>query len=105
MRKRDTILARVLGRVGGIAFWGRGRWRSARAVLAEKGKLSPAELVRLRVRYYTDGVVLGSKDFVEGILDSQRERFGPKRNQGARRMAESDSPFYSLRHLPVRPLG
>jgi hypothetical protein len=78
---------------------------SARAVLAEKGKLSPAELVRLRVRYFTDGVVLGSKEFVEGIFDSQRERFGPKRKQGARRMTESDSPFYTLRHLRVRPLG
>jgi hypothetical protein len=77
---------------------------SARAVLAEKGKLSPAELVRLRVRYFTDGVVLGSKAFVEGIFETQRERFGPKRKDGARRMAESDAPFYTLRHLRVRPL-
>jgi len=78
---------------------------SVRAVLAEKGKLSPAELVRLRVRYFTDGVVLGSKEFVEGIFDSQREHFGPKRKQGARRMTESDAPFYTLRHLRLRPLG
>ena len=77
---------------------------SARAVLAEKGKLSPAELVRLRVRYFTDGVVLGSQAFVEGIFEAQRERFGPKRKDGARRMAESDAPFYTLRHLRVRPL-
>ena len=78
---------------------------SARAVLAEKGKLSPAELVRLRVRYFTDGVVLGSKAFVEGIFAEQREHFGPKRKQGARRMAESEAPFYTLRHLRVRALG
>ena len=78
---------------------------SARAVLAEKGKLSPAELVRLRVRYFTDGVVLGSKAFVEGIFVEQREHFGPKRKQGARRLAESDAPFYTLRHLRVRALG
>jgi len=78
---------------------------SVRAVLAEKGKLSPAELVRLRVRYFTGGVVLGSKEFVEGIFDSQREHFGPKRKQGARRMTESDAPFYTLRHLRLRPLG
>ena len=78
---------------------------SARAVLAEKGKLSPAELVRLRVRYFTDGVVLGSKEFVEGIFDSQRERFGPKRRNGARRLTESDAPFYTLRHLRLKPLG
>ena len=77
---------------------------SSRAVLAEKGKLSPAELVRLRVRYFTDGVVLGSKEFVEGIFETQRELFGPKRKNGARRIAESDAPFYTLRHLRVRPV-
>ncbi len=78
---------------------------SARAVLAEKGKLSPAELVRLRVRYFTDGVVLGSREFVEGIFEAQRELFGPKRKQGARRMTESDAPFYTLRQLRLKPLG
>ena len=78
---------------------------SARAVLAEKGKLSPAELVRLRVRYFTDGVVLGSKEFVEGIFEAQRERFSPKRRQGARRIMESDSHFYTLRQLRVSPVG
>ena len=77
---------------------------SARAVLAEKGKLSPVELVRLRVRYFTDGVVLGSKEYVEGIFEAEREHFGPKRKQGARRMTESDEPFYTLRHLRLRPL-
>ncbi len=77
---------------------------SARAVLAEKGKLSPAELVRLRVRYFTDGVVLGSKAFVEGIFETQRDDFSPKRKQGARRMTESEAPFYTLRHLRLRPL-
>ena len=77
---------------------------SARTVLAEKGKLSPAELVRLRVRYFTDGVVLGSKEFVEGIFNAQRDMFSPKRKQGGRRMAESQAPFYTLRQLRLRPL-
>jgi putative transposase len=78
---------------------------SARAVLETKGKLSPAELVRLRVRYFTDGVVLGSKEFVETIFTAQREDFSPKRKLGGRRIAESEAPFYTLRHLRVRPLG
>ena len=78
---------------------------SARAVLAEKGKLSPAELVRLRVRYFTDGVVLGGREFVEGIFEAQREQFSPKRKKGARRMTESDAPFYTLRQLRLKPLG
>jgi len=78
---------------------------SARAVLAEKGKLSTAELIRLRVRYFTDGVILGSREFVEGIFESQRDQFSPKRKHGARRVSESASPFYTLRQLRVKPLG
>ncbi|OYW70957.1 MAG: hypothetical protein B7Z37_29120 [Verrucomicrobia bacterium 12-59-8] len=78
---------------------------TVRAVLAERGKLSPAELVRLRVRYFTDGVVLGSKEFVEGIFETQRERFSPKRKEGGRRMAESETPFYTLRRLRLRSVG
>ncbi len=78
---------------------------SARAVLAEKGKLSPAELVRLRVRYFTDGLALGSKEFVESIFESQRELFGPRRKNGARRLIESNEPFYTLRQLRVSAVG
>ncbi len=78
---------------------------SARAVLAERGKLSPAELVRLRVRYFSDGMVLGSREFVESVFDGNREMFGPQRKQGSRRMVESDVPFYTLRQLRLKPLG
>ena len=78
---------------------------TARAVLAEKGKISTTELVLLRVRYFTDGLALGSKEFVEGIFESQRELFGPRRKNGARRLTESTAPFYTLRQLRVRPLG
>jgi putative transposase len=78
---------------------------SARAVLAERGKLSPAELVRLRVRYFSDGAVLGSKAFVEGIFEAQREQFSPKRKRGARRIRESAEPFYALRRLRLNAIG
>jgi putative transposase len=78
---------------------------TVRAVLAEKGKLSAAELVRLRVRYFTDGVVLGSKEFVEGVFEAQRGRFSPRRKEGARRIAESEEAFYTLRNLRRDPLG
>jgi hypothetical protein len=66
------------------------------ALLREAGQLSDsqAELVRQRVRYFSDGAVLGSKAFVEGIFEAQRERFSPKRKQGAKRITESETPFY-----------
>ncbi len=76
----------------------------ARAVLAKGGKLSTAELVRLRVRYFSDGVALGSKEFVEEVFAAQRDFFGPKRKDGGRRMTESEAPFYTLRNLRVRAL-
>jgi hypothetical protein len=78
---------------------------SVRAVLAERGKLSAAELVRLRVRYFSDGAILGSKAFVEGIFESQREQFSPKRKRGAKRIQEMTSPMYSLRQLRQTPVG
>ncbi|MEZ5386732.1 MAG: transposase [Prosthecobacter sp.] len=81
------------------------RVESARAVLAQRGKLSSAELVRLRVRYFSDGAVLGSKAFVEGIFEAQREQFSPKRKRGARRIAQADSPLYALRQLKHNPVA
>jgi putative transposase len=78
---------------------------SARAVLAKRGRLSTTELVRLRVRYFSDGAVLGSKAFVEGIFEAQRDQFSPKRKRGARRIAQAESPLYALRQLKVRSVG
>jgi putative transposase len=78
---------------------------NARAVLAERGKLSAAELVRLRVRYFTDGAILGSKAFVEDIFSHQREQFSPKRRTGARRIRESGGGLHTLRDLRLRTLG
>jgi len=76
-----------------------------RAVLAESGKLSMADLVKLRVRYFTDGVILGSKAFVDGIFEAQRERFSPKRKTGAKRIQECEEPLYALRQLRVNAVG
>ena len=78
---------------------------AARKTLAEKGKLNPAELVRLRIRYFTDGVILGSKEFVESLFNENRDHFSPKRKNGARKISESDSGLYSLRQLRKRPVG
>ncbi|MCW0217684.1 MAG: transposase [Prosthecobacter sp.] len=77
----------------------------ARKVLAEKGKLSTTELVRLRVRYFTDGLVLGSKEFVESVFEENRSWFGPKRKDGARRLSECEGELFSLRRLRQRAVG
>ncbi len=49
-------------------------------------ELSMAKMLRCRVRYFTDGAVIGSKDFVNEAFAGARERFSEKRKDGARRM-------------------
>jgi hypothetical protein len=39
-----------------------------------------------RVRYFTAGAVIGSKACVEECFEKSRERFGPKRKNGARKL-------------------
>jgi len=75
-------------------------------VLAKNGKLSNWEMLRCRVRHFCDGAVLGTKEFVNGVFESERHRFGPKRTSGARPMrhVEADG-LTTLRDLRVNPLG
>ncbi len=73
------------------------------AVLKAGGKLWLADVVRLRVRvrHFTVGAVLGSREFVDEVFAGARERFGPKRTSGARRLRilERDAGLYALRDL------
>ena len=43
-------------------------------------------ILRHRVRYFCDGAVLGTAEFVNEDFERERERFGPKRETGARKM-------------------
>jgi hypothetical protein len=60
-------------------------------------------MLRCRIRYFTDGAVIGSKAFVNEAFAKSRERFGPKRKDGARRMrgsgAAAAGTLWSLRDL------
>ena len=60
--------------------------REIEAVWAAGGKLTLAQALRCRVRYFTDGLVLGSQSFVDEFFESQRGAFGAKRQDGGRRM-------------------
>ena len=60
------------------------------AVLAAGGKLSKAQVLRCRLRYFSDGAVLGSRAYVDEIFQRFRERFGSKRKDGARPMKGAD---------------
>jgi putative transposase len=65
--------------------------------------LGTAKMLRCRIRYFTDGAVIGSKEFVNEAFASARERFGPKRKDGARKLKGDARPannaLWSLRDL------
>lgn len=56
-------------------------------VLRTGGVLSRGELLHCRVRYFSDGVVLGSRDFVEKAFGANRKKLGLTRKTGARVMS------------------
>ena len=68
-------------------------------VLESRGKLSKGELLRCQVRYFRDGVAIGSKAFVEKVFEMNRDWFGSRRKTGARKIRYSSEPFYCLRDL------
>ncbi len=71
-----------------------------RKVVEAGGKLPVAQVLRLRVRYFSDGLVLGSKDFVNEIFEMNRSLFGKSRKSGARPMLGlKDSGMMVMRDL------
>ncbi len=73
--------------------------------MAARGRLALPEYLRLKVRYFADGAVLGTRGFVEGIFPATRGRFGPQWNTGARAMRGVDAESFTVRDLQVRVLG
>lgn len=55
-------------------------------VLKSGGQLSLRQLLRCHVRYFSDGVALGSRAYVDGLFERHRHQFGVRRTTGARPM-------------------
>lgn len=70
------------------------------------GQLTAAQLLRCRVRYFTDGLVIGSERFVEEFFRVRRGLFGARRQSGSRRMRGGDwGELRSARDLAVDPIA
>ena len=70
----------------------------------EKAPAGPGlqELLRKQARYWTDGVILGTREFVDRVFGEQDEEVRGKRKSGARRMRGGDwgdGGLYTLRDL------
>ena len=67
--------------------------------------LGMAGMLSKRVRYFTDGAVIGSKAFVNEAFDEARQRFTERRKDGARSMrgsgAAAKGVLWSVRDLRV----
>jgi REP element-mobilizing transposase RayT len=55
------------------------------------GEIPFGRMLRCRVRYFTDGAVIGSRQFVDQAFENARDRFGPKRKDGARKLRGNGS--------------
>jgi REP element-mobilizing transposase RayT len=68
-----------------------------------KVEMNFAGMLMKRMRYFTDGAVIGGKACVEECFEKSRERFGPKRKSGARKLrgnaAAASGTIWSLRDL------
>ncbi len=59
-------------------------------ILASGGKVELPELLRCRVRYFTDGAILGSSHFVQNHFERLRHKLSPDRRTGPRPMKGGD---------------
>jgi hypothetical protein len=81
--------------------------REERERLEATRRVAMAKRLRWRLRYFSDGAVIGSREFVDAVFAASRDRFGPKRASGARRMRGDAAALtrggglFSLRDLVV----
>ena len=59
------------------------------ALLERSRDVAMSKMLRCRVRYFTDGAVIGSRAFVDEVFTRCRDRFGRKRKDGARKLRGS----------------
>ncbi|MEM9157892.1 MAG: transposase [Verrucomicrobiota bacterium] len=79
--------------------------RAAKAMNAG-GRIPRSEALRCRIRYFTDGAVLGSREFVQSYFEANRQRFGARRRDGPRAMKGADwGELSCIRDLRRRAFG
>ena len=72
------------------------------AVLAARGKVSLPEYLQLRVRYFADGAVLGTREYVDGVFHALRSRWGPNRTaRPTKCQATSNRATFTIRACNV----
>ena len=86
----------------------KGEIKSDRSVGADpknERRSGEMSILRRRVRYFSDGLVLGSDAFVSGVFDLTRHRFPPGRKDGPRPVRRVETTLRTLRDLRLRVMG
>ena len=77
--------------------------KEAEKILEQNGKLTRSQLLHCKVRYFTDGVVLGSREYVEKFFKKMKETRATeheKRLTGARKMRNvKEQTLFTMRDL------
>ena len=74
-------------------------------VIANGGRLTMREALHCRIRYFSDGMILGSRVFVDETFHRYRGNFGVKRQTGARKMQSvSWNGLFTARRLQRSPV-
>ncbi len=69
-------------------------------IVRDGGKLTVAQLLRCRVRHFTEGLVMGSKAFVNEYFEVAKAEFGARRTSGARKLRDcSEAGLFTIRDL------
>jgi REP element-mobilizing transposase RayT len=108
--KKDLQKNKTHGRTGcpqeeNLQFGGPSRPRGGPGCAPLVSVMSEARMMRCRVRYFSDGLVLGTKAFVDGAFCLTRERFGQRRTSGARKLARAQTDLRTMRALRVDTYG
>ncbi|NCD33401.1 MAG: hypothetical protein EOL87_08310 [Spartobacteria bacterium] len=66
-----------------------------------KGRAGLTKLERLlcRCRYFTDGQVVGGKEFVEEFFAENRDYFGPRRKLGRKKIRDGQGDLFAIRDV------
>ena len=88
-----------MNRGGQVSKKGFSERTSREVIKGREGRLSTAELIRHRVRHFTQGLALGSREWVEQVFVENRDSFGPKRKTGARHLRDAEAGLFALRDL------
>jgi REP element-mobilizing transposase RayT len=103
--ERWKEISRIYRRVLGIKVGSQQSVEPSQGGQEERGP-GMAAMLRHRVRYFTDGAVIGSRGFVNEVFVCSRHRFTARRRDGARPMrgngAAAAGVLWSMRALRLR---